>query len=102
MEELRSDRGFLIYITRTYRTLNTFLKGIHLTLDGWRDNRGDDGWKLAKNHMRQKNHSNKEVNQSPHDYPDLVKSVPCLLGNLQTLAELTGMESAPVILVQTQ
>lgn len=36
--EMLSDRGFLIYIGRTYKELNPFFKGIHLTFDGWRTN----------------------------------------------------------------
>jgi len=44
---LESYRGFLIYVSRTYTTLVPYLKGIHLTLDSWRPNRDDDGWKIT-------------------------------------------------------
>ncbi len=27
--------GFLLYVTRTYRQLSPYLKGLHLTIDGW-------------------------------------------------------------------
>jgi len=44
---LESYRDFLIYVSRTYTTLVPYLKGIHLTLDSWRPNRDDDGWKIT-------------------------------------------------------
>eukprot|EP00980_Cylindrotheca_fusiformis_P024767 scaffold12423_cov140-Cylindrotheca_fusiformis.AAC.1 len=43
---LEKKRGFLIYVTRTYPSMVPYLKGIHLTLDGWRSFRDEDGWKL--------------------------------------------------------
>ena len=46
-KHLISDRGFLIYITCSYDTMVPYLKGRHLEIDGWRENRDDDGWKLA-------------------------------------------------------
>jgi hypothetical protein len=39
-KKLESIRGFLVYIARTYPTMVPYLKGIHLTLDSWRANRG--------------------------------------------------------------
>jgi hypothetical protein len=43
---LESIRFFLVYVARRYMTLVPYLKGIHLTLDSWRVNRGDDGWPI--------------------------------------------------------
>ena len=31
-KELFSDRGFLVYVCRTYDVLTTYLKGFHLTM----------------------------------------------------------------------
>jgi hypothetical protein len=39
-------RGFLVY-TRTYTSMVPYLKGIHLSLDSWRPDRDEDGWKLS-------------------------------------------------------
>ena len=33
---MESIRGFLVYFSRTYRDMNPYLKGLHLTLDSWR------------------------------------------------------------------
>mmetsp|Transcript_25774 Transcript_25774/g.61250 ORF Transcript_25774/g.61250 Transcript_25774/m.61250 type:complete len:573 (+) Transcript_25774:1839-3557(+) len=46
LHRLRQIRGFLGYFVRTYRWGNPYLKGLHLTIDGWRP--GCDpvtGWK---------------------------------------------------------
>jgi hypothetical protein len=42
-KKMESIWGFLVYVARTYSTMVPYLKGIHLTLDSWRDGRGLDG-----------------------------------------------------------
>ena len=42
-KELESMRGFMIYCCRTYRNMNPYLKGVHLTIDSWRDYRDNEG-----------------------------------------------------------
>jgi hypothetical protein len=44
-KSLESARGFMIYVSRTYRPMIPFLFGIHHTLDSWRPNRREDGWR---------------------------------------------------------
>jgi hypothetical protein len=44
-KSLESARGFMIYVSRTYRPMIPFLLGIHHTLDSWRPNRREDGWR---------------------------------------------------------
>ena len=34
-KELLSDRGFLVYVTRTYPAMVPYLKGFHLTIEMW-------------------------------------------------------------------
>ena len=41
-----SERGTLGYGTQTYDPLNPYLNDLHLTIDGWRAERDDDGWKV--------------------------------------------------------
>lgn len=43
---LEEIRGFLIYTARTYRWMNPYLKGLHLTIDGWRPDRDEDGYRI--------------------------------------------------------
>jgi len=45
-KELERCRGFLIYVSRTYKAMIPYLRGLYLTLESWRDWRNEDGWKL--------------------------------------------------------
>jgi hypothetical protein len=45
-KRLESIRGFLLYLTRTYPNMTPHLKGLHLSIDGWRPDRDEAGWKL--------------------------------------------------------
>ncbi len=45
-KELLSDRGFLVYVTRTYPAMIPYLNGFHLTIEMWRGGRDAEGWKL--------------------------------------------------------
>ncbi len=45
-KELLSDRGFLVFVTRTYPAMIPYLKGFHLTIEMWRGGRDSEGWKL--------------------------------------------------------
>ncbi|KAL7577357.1 hypothetical protein ACA910_002090 [Epithemia clementina (nom. ined.)] len=40
---LERIRGFLVYVTMTYGALTPYLKGLHLTLESWREDRNADG-----------------------------------------------------------
>ena len=35
-----------MYVARTYRDMNPYLKRMNLTLDSWRPYRDKDGWRL--------------------------------------------------------
>ena len=50
-KQLERDRGFLIYLSRTYRSISPYFKGIHQTLDSWRPEKDKDGWKLERREM---------------------------------------------------
>ena len=101
-KELRSDRGFLIYITRTYKCLNTFLKGIHLTIDGWRSQRDDDGWRYIGPGREGLDVRIDEANAiNGHDYPEIVEPVSRLIHDLEALKSIMTFEQAPVVLVHT-
>ena len=47
-KELLSDRGFLVYVTRTYPAMVPYLKGFHLTIEMWRGGRDSEGWELKE------------------------------------------------------
>ena len=44
-QRLLEIRGFLNYVVRTYPWMNPYLKGLHLTIDGWREGREAGGWR---------------------------------------------------------
>ena len=46
-KRLEQIRGFLGYVTQTYRAMIPYLNGLHMAIDGWRDNRDDLGWKIS-------------------------------------------------------
>jgi len=52
-------RGFLVYVSRTYNV--PFLKGLHLMLDKWRENREEDGWKLTNTFQKKFDFSVKQT-----------------------------------------
>ena len=45
-KRLEEIRGFLNYVVRTYPALKPYLTGFHLTIDGWRNGRDKDGWRM--------------------------------------------------------
>ena len=45
-KELERCRGFLIYVSRIYKVMVSYLRGLRLTLESWRDCRNEEGWKL--------------------------------------------------------
>ncbi|KAL7559902.1 hypothetical protein ACA910_007270 [Epithemia clementina (nom. ined.)] len=44
---LERIRGFLVYVTLTNASMTAYLKRIHLTLDSWRPDWDDKGWKMT-------------------------------------------------------
>ncbi len=57
---LEEIRGFLIYTARTYRWMNPYLKGLHLTIDGWRPDRDVDGYRIRSKVETSKDMANTE------------------------------------------
>ena len=47
-KESERIRGFLNYVCQTYKPLLPYLNGLHMTIDGFRGNRDEEGWKLPK------------------------------------------------------
>jgi hypothetical protein len=38
---------FFVYLSRTYGAMVPYLKGLHLSLDSWRPDRDEDGWRTS-------------------------------------------------------
>jgi hypothetical protein len=104
-KELERCIGFLIYVSRTYRSMIPFLKGMHKTLDGWRGGRDNDGWKYYA-HLRYEIEddctSSIGVNFEGEDNyqgeaPEYVKPVPRLEGDVNSLLLLTRHDAPPKV-----
>ena len=85
-------RGFLIYVSRTYKSMVPYLKGLHLTLDFWRPNRDDEGWRVKAN----ADPDDTAVTEN-HKAPRFVKVAPRLKADIRVLMDLTAFEEAPAI-----
>ena len=44
--ELRSDKGFMVYVTQSYPAMKPYMKDFHLSMETWRGGRDSEGWKL--------------------------------------------------------
>ena len=75
---MERDRGFLVYISRTYRAMVPYLKGIYQTLDSWRSGRSKDGWNLSPEELIEfYSHEDHEIS-GESEAPVRVKAVPRL------------------------
>jgi hypothetical protein len=90
-KELEKKRGFLIYVTRTYPAMVPYLKGIHQTLETWRPNRDEAGWKRKE--LREKDPLEAEAHAGGP--PKFVKAAPRLAGDLEALQHLTSSVQPP-------
>ena len=75
-KQLKRDRGFLVYLSRTYRNMCPYLKGIHQTLDSWRSGRDSDGCRLTKSELFQFMLSDEEFDNSYTDEGSPVSVIP--------------------------
>ena len=46
-QKMEKDVGFMVHISRTFPAIFPYLKGFYLTLNSWRKDRVDDGWRMS-------------------------------------------------------
>lgn len=113
---LQSNRGFLNYVGRTYKWLPPYLKGLHLTIDIWRDFRDKKtgyalrgkerhraesmGW---HNYILEQLKENQEegmadayATEAGDKPPSKVQAAERLWSDLQALERLTDVEEPPI------
>lgn len=90
-------RGFLIYVSRTYRAMVPYLKGLHLTLDFWRPDRDEEGWRAIG-----VGGPEDSVPRTSGKAPRFVKVAPRLGADLKVLMDLTAFDQAPAIDVRAK
>jgi hypothetical protein len=99
-KEMEKQRGFLVYVTRTYPALVPYLKGIYLTLDSWRDGRDDEGWRMQGEltaHL-QVDHVAPCFASSA---PTIVLAVPRLEADLEALTTLMASPTPPECIIRS-
>ena len=105
-QQLLEIRGFLNYVVRTYPWLNPYTKDLHLTIDGWRDDRDWDGWRLhckkaAVSFRRAHDGDLERGLRTPappepvSDDPKWVLPMPRLWRDARALVELTNTDEPP-------
>jgi hypothetical protein len=95
-------RGFLVYVAHTYKTLTPFLMGLHMSIDGWRPGRDEEGWRLRQAEVE----VSRDLDEEGDDEgltplredlpPSQVKDVPRFLPDLKVMMELTAAEDPPL------
>jgi len=93
-KKLESARGFLVYVANTFKAMVPYLKGIHLTLDSWRDHRDRDGWKIPFS-LREKLEVKEDASEGGP--PLLVQGVARLMDDIGVLMEFTATDVPPLV-----
>ena len=86
-------RGYLVHISATYEAIVPYLKGLHLTLDSWREGRDEEGWKdltwYKFHRAEQQSYQTKA--------PKWVKAVPRMKGDMEVLLDFFSEENPPKV-----
>jgi hypothetical protein len=89
-KRLEQIRGYLVHIAQTYPMFSCYLIGLHMTIDCWRPNRDEEGWRYTAAYIQ----ALKDGGDWPDDYdhskgPKFVKAVPRLDNDIKALESLT-------------
>jgi hypothetical protein len=89
-KRLEQIRGYLVHIAQTYSMFASYLIGLHMTIDFWRPNRDQDGWRCSTAFIQ----GIKDRGEWPEDYdnskgPTTVSAVPRLTHDIRALEDLT-------------
>jgi hypothetical protein len=93
---LESMRGFFIHLMQTFPIITPYLKGIHLTLDGWRPQRDSDMWKVVE-HQEGEEPSHYPY---PTDAPMRLELAPRLPADLHCLLQLFAAPTPPTRMIR--
>jgi hypothetical protein len=91
--DLLSDRGFLIYVARTYKSMRPYLKGLNLTIDRWRPGCDKQGWKDKDWYD---NFPMVGTEEGDEEAPEFVTAVPWLQWDLEALKALLEADAPAV------
>jgi hypothetical protein len=86
---LERTRGFFNHLQRTYPSITPFLKGLHLTLDGWRPSRGPDFWPATDDSEEEDEATTAAPSSAPTEF---VTPAPRLADDLKVLSLMFAAE----------
>jgi len=92
---LESTRGFFIHLMRTFPIITPYLKGMHLTLDGWRQHRDSDLWKIPPSEWDEE-----EETPIPASAPLELVPASRLASDLHCLAQLFSPPTPPTRMIR--
>ena len=97
-KQLERDRGFLIYVSRTYKDMTPYLQGFHLTLDSWRSGRDAEGWRVHNSFLSEMAATGKYMllGADNDNAPVRVKAVSRFVRDLDALLSLTESLTPPL------
>ena len=85
-----------MYVSLTFDVMVPYLKGIHLTMESWRDDRDEEGWRLPVKDRRKR----EERREGPLLPPKMVEQAPRFKDDVDALDRLTRSEKPPRILAR--
>jgi hypothetical protein len=108
---LESTRGFLVHLQQVYPALTPYLKVLHLTIDSWRDNCDEEGWKPPRQSVHLEDGALHEEyldepsvgwndNHATDVRPRFVQPVPRYAKDLLALRHLLEAEDPPLRFVR--
>ena len=102
--------GFLVHLAMTYSNMTPFLKGFYCTLNEWRQDRDDEGWKMSEQAYQiflqlgrrtGTTYDDADLNNvsSTEDAPTRVKVVPLMRDHVAILQSIFSSEQ-PLLLLK--
>ena len=117
-KQLESEVEFLCHVSRTYPIIFPYLKGFYNTMNNWRWDRNEDGWKLSKTAWIElisgdiafdtERDTDKSLDERKRNFkkrhsseaPSKLKSVPRLSNDLRALKELFSPDTPTLRLIR--
>ena len=108
-KELESDVGFLVHLAMTYSNIKPFLKGLYSTLNEWRKDRDDQGWKMSQKahdlflQLGRKagdtyEHTDLSACTDNEQAPDFVNVVPLMVDHIKILNDMFQSDQLTLLL----
>lgn len=97
---LETVRGFYIHLQRTYPSITPYIKGLHLTIDGWRGGRDEEMWKTSQPWDEEAEEFAVFASPSSGRAPVTVQPAPRLRQDMQALHDLFSLPTPPIRFLQ--